>query len=136
MVFKISQTQTEDDKIADEQNTYNLNLSTDEKYNIIITNEALLNSIKNDLRDEDLTSSYISTALSDATANVEVSIFDTFPSIPDIQSNLDKVKLMVKPIKNDEAPELFQYLDELQSKLDEADDIYAQVDKVQEVISK
>ena len=43
---------------------------------------------------------------------------------------------MVKPIKNDEAPELFQYLDELQSKLDEADDIYAQVDKVQEVISK
>ena len=69
-------------------------------------------------------------------ANLEVSIFDTFPSIPDIQSNLDKVKLMVKPIKNDEAPELFQYLHELQSKLDEADDIYAQVDKVQEVISK
>lgn len=69
-------------------------------------------------------------------ADLEVSIFDTFPCIADIQSNLDKVKLMVKPIKNDEAPELFQYLDELQSKLYEADDIYARVDKVQEVISK
>lgn len=110
MVFKISQTQTEDDKIADEQNTYNLNLSTDEKYNIIITNEALLNSIKNDLRDEDLTSSYISTALSDATANVEVSIFDQAMEISYSVNNSDYNRTLSGAPDNNTAA-IFRYED-------------------------
>ena len=68
-------------------------------------------------------------------AALETSVYDVFPSIADIQSNLQKLRSMVSPVlKEDEA--LRECLDDMQTILDQADSIYARLDHVQEVMSK
>ena len=68
-------------------------------------------------------------------AALEVSIFDTFPDRKQIQSNLDKLRPLLREVlKEDE--ELREQVNALQDKLNEDGDTYAKLDKVQEVISK
>ena len=68
-------------------------------------------------------------------AALETSVYDVFPSIADIQSNLQRLRSMVSPVlKEDE--ELRKCLDDMQTILDQADTIYARLDQVQEVMSK
>ncbi len=81
LVFKIDQVRTDDDLIyydtdGEIESVYNLDLSTDEKYELIAADSTLLARIKENLTLEDLTESYISSCLEDALEYVSIKIYD------------------------------------------------------------
>ncbi len=71
MIFKYQQETTDDDKL------YNEDLTDDELYDAILENTTLYDKIVKDLTDEDLTSTYITNQLTEATNEVEVKIYDS-----------------------------------------------------------
>lgn len=68
-------------------------------------------------------------------AALETSVYDAFPSIAEVRSNLQRLRSMVSPaLKDDEG--LRECIDDMQTILDQADSIYARLDQVQEVMSR
>lgn len=119
MIFKIGQDYTHVDMIdtTDPDKSYNPDLATDVKYQFIcdysenqeknqaeyplIDGKTLLENIKDDLRDEDLTETYISNNLTDCLAEVKVKIYDQAVEISYSVNNSDYTKtLSGAPDKN------------------------------------
>ena len=96
MVYKISQQYTDDDKPNQNENgIIDDTLTTDEVYQNILDSTSsvdgvsLYDRIIKDLTDEDLTSSYISEKLTEATNEVKVKIFDSAIEISYAVNNTD-----------------------------------------------
>ncbi len=115
MIFKINQNLTDNDvRRVDGDNTYyyNLDLSTNEKYNLLTqdTYANLLADIKADLFTEDLTESYITDYLNEELAKVEVNIYDQAIEISYSVNNSDYNKTLGKAPNNNTVAK-FKYND-------------------------